>query len=69
MSYKCPICLYPRFITKTSSALSTHMVGTTKSEKHVEWIESHDISYVNLVTTGNHAPLIAVIEKECKVEN
>jgi hypothetical protein len=68
MSYRCPL---RDFSAKTRSALAAHMVGTKKeSDEHVEWIESHGISYLSLLGLKNgklgkrsYAPLIAVIEK------
>jgi hypothetical protein len=41
---------------------------------HTEWIESHDISYLELVGLkdgklgrGNYKPLMEVVERECKI--
>lgn len=68
MSYRCPICR--DFFTETASAMCTHMMNATKKfDEHTEWIESHSISYPSLVRTGNYAPLRAVVEKECKIED
>jgi len=68
MSYRCPIC--KNFLTETTSAMCTHMMNTTnKFNEHIEWMELHSTNYASLVSTGNYEPLMAVIEKECKIED
>lgn len=76
MSFKCPAC--QNKITQTSSALCVHMLDTDDylGDKHRQWITSHGIDFMAMLrfkagkqVQGSYEPLIAIIEKECKVED
>lgn len=64
MHYRCPI---DNYYTKTNSAMCQHIMAKADTE-HQEWVDSHGVSYKNLVLTGNYASLKAVVEKECKID-
>lgn len=64
MGYKCPL---DGFYTETNSAMCTHLMHTTKVG-HPEWIESHGLSYSDLVLNG-YAPLKIVVEQKCKIND
>jgi hypothetical protein len=39
-----------------------------KPPEHLEWVESQGISYLDLVMKADFAPLISMVEKECKID-
>jgi len=62
--YRCPI---DKFLTATNSAMCTHIMNIADT-KHQEWIDSHGVSYKDLVLTGNYQPLKEVVERECRMD-
>ena len=73
MNYECPIC---GRMTATAVNMCKHMVNTgTRFEEHTEWIESHSVSYTEILGLkdgklgkGSYKALTVVIEKECKIQ-
>ena len=69
--YRCPVC---GFKAAKSRDICTHMCGIHDYPlKHVEWIESHGLSYPELlgfkdgkVVKGSYKPLMDLIERDYK---
>jgi hypothetical protein len=65
--YKCLTC---EFKTTSARGLAQHIIGATSHvNKHIEWVESHGLSYPQIVRSSNYGALIDLIEKECRIEH
>ena len=75
MAYRCPAC--PTKVTQTSRALCLHMLETESylDDKHRKWITARGLDFIELLrlrdgrpSKASYEPLVAAIEKECKIE-
>ena len=73
MIYGCPVC---ERTTATAMDMCKHMANTAfRFEEHPEWIESHGISYTEMLGLkdgklgkGSYKALAELVEKECRIE-
>jgi len=66
ISCKCPVCY--KSLTN-AMGVAKHMIGIS-DDKHIEWIKSRGLSYLELIAFGgtgaNLKPLAEEIEKEAQ---